>query len=82
MLASKYQDFKLRGLEFHFIKQLKNGHTNFKPLKISGPNSNSKLFIAMIMIARTPAHFSAIANNSIMPRKAVNIYHLVRRPVP
>ena len=25
LLASKWQDFKLRGLQFHFIKQLKNG---------------------------------------------------------
>jgi hypothetical protein len=32
LLASKCQDFKLRGLQFHFIKQLKNGHSNFKDL--------------------------------------------------
>jgi hypothetical protein len=32
LLASKWQDFKLRGLQFHFIKQLKNGHSNFKNL--------------------------------------------------
>ena len=31
-LASKCQDFKLRGLQFHFIKQLKNYHSNFKDL--------------------------------------------------
>ena len=31
-LASKCQDFKLRGLQFHFIKQLKNEHSNFKAL--------------------------------------------------
>ena len=31
-LASKWQDFKLRGLQFHFIKQPKNGHSNFKDL--------------------------------------------------
>ena len=30
-LASKGQDFKL-GLQFHFIKWLKNGHPNFKDL--------------------------------------------------
>ena len=28
-LASKCQDFKLRGLQFHFIKRLKNEHPNF-----------------------------------------------------
>ena len=32
LLASKWQEFKLRGLQFHFIKQLKNGHSNFKDL--------------------------------------------------
>ena len=32
LLASKCQDFKLRGLKFNFIKQLKNGHLNFKAL--------------------------------------------------
>ena len=32
LLASKWQDFKLRGLQFHFIKQLKNGHSKFKDL--------------------------------------------------
>jgi hypothetical protein len=32
LLASKWQDFKLRGFQFHFIKQLKNGHSNFKDL--------------------------------------------------
>ena len=32
LLASKCQDFKLRGLQFHFIKQLKNDHSNFKDL--------------------------------------------------
>ena len=32
LLASKWQDFKLRGLQFHYIKQLKNGHSNFKDL--------------------------------------------------
>ena len=32
LLASNWQDFKLRGLQFHFIKQLKNGHPNFKNL--------------------------------------------------
>jgi hypothetical protein len=31
LLASK-QDFKLRGLQFQFIKQLKNSHSNFKDL--------------------------------------------------
>ena len=31
-LTSKCQDFKLRGFQFHFIKQLKNGHSNFKDL--------------------------------------------------
>jgi hypothetical protein len=30
--ASKCQGFKLGGLQFHFIKQLKNGHPNFKDL--------------------------------------------------
>jgi hypothetical protein len=30
--ASKYQDFKLRGLQFHFIKRLKNGHPKFRDL--------------------------------------------------
>ena len=30
LVASKCQDFKLRGLQFHFIKQLKNGHSNFR----------------------------------------------------
>ena len=30
LLASKCQDFKLRGLQFHFSKQLKNGHSNFE----------------------------------------------------
>ena len=32
LLASKCQHFKLRGLQFHFIKWLKNGHPNFKVL--------------------------------------------------
>ena len=32
LLASKWQDFKLRGLQFHFINQLKNDHPNFKDL--------------------------------------------------
>ena len=32
LLASKCQDFKLRGIQFHLIKQLKNGHSNFKGL--------------------------------------------------
>ena len=27
----KCQDFKLKGLQFHFIKQLKNGHPNLRP---------------------------------------------------
>ena len=27
-----FADFKLRGLQFHFIKQLKNDHSNFKAL--------------------------------------------------
>ena len=31
-LASKCQHFKLRGLQFHFIKWLKNGHPKFKVL--------------------------------------------------
>ena len=31
-LASKCQHFKHGGLQFHFIKQLKNGHPNFKDL--------------------------------------------------
>jgi hypothetical protein len=31
-LASKCQDFKLRGLQLHFINRLKNGHFNFKDL--------------------------------------------------
>ena len=31
-LASKCQHFKLRGLQFHYIKWLKNGHSNFKVL--------------------------------------------------
>ena len=31
-LASKCKDFELRGLQFHFIKQLENGHPNFKDL--------------------------------------------------
>jgi hypothetical protein len=31
-LASKCHDFKLRGLQFHFIKQLNNRHFNFKAL--------------------------------------------------
>ena len=30
LLALKWQDFKLRGPQFHFIKQLKNDHSNFK----------------------------------------------------
>ena len=30
MISSKCQDCKLRGLQFHFIKQLKNGHPKFK----------------------------------------------------
>ena len=30
LLASKWQDFKHKGLQFHIIKQLKNGHSNFK----------------------------------------------------
>ena len=32
LLTSKWQDFILRGLQFHFIKQLKNGHSKFKDL--------------------------------------------------
>ena len=52
-LDSKGQDFKLRGLQFHFTKWLKNGHPNFKDLpfwilnqvKISWPNLNHKVFI-------------------------------------
>ena len=31
-LTSKGQNFKLRGLQFHIIKWLKNGHPNFKDL--------------------------------------------------
>ena len=31
-LAPKWQDFKIRDLEFLFIKQLKNSHSNFKDL--------------------------------------------------
>ena len=31
-LASKCQHFKLRGLQFHIIKWLKKGHSNFKVL--------------------------------------------------
>jgi hypothetical protein len=31
-VASKCKHFKLRGLQFHFIKWLKNGHPNFKVL--------------------------------------------------
>ena len=31
-LASKRQDFKLWDLQFHYIKQMKNGHPNFKAL--------------------------------------------------
>ena len=31
-LASKCQHFKLRGLQFHYIKWLKKGHSNFKVL--------------------------------------------------
>ena len=31
-LASKCQHFKLRGLQFHYIKWLKNRHSNFKVL--------------------------------------------------
>ena len=30
LLASKCQDFELRGLQFHSIKQLKNSHSNFR----------------------------------------------------
>jgi hypothetical protein len=29
-LKWQFSDFKLRGFQFHFIKQLKNGHSNFK----------------------------------------------------
>ena len=32
LLASKCQHFKLRGLQYHFIKQLKNRYPNFKAL--------------------------------------------------
>jgi hypothetical protein len=32
LLDSKCQDFKLKGFQFHFIKQLKNGHSKFKDL--------------------------------------------------
>ena len=32
-LASKCQDFKFRGLQFHIIKWLKNRHSNFKDLQ-------------------------------------------------
>ena len=38
-----------RGLQFHFIKQLKNKHPKFKALKlmkITGPNLNCKLFMS------------------------------------
>ena len=31
-LASKWQDFKHRGCQFRFIKQLKNDHFKFKDL--------------------------------------------------
>ena len=31
-LAAKCQDFEIRGLQFHFIKWLKNRHFNFKVL--------------------------------------------------
>ena len=35
-LASKCQHFKHEGLQFHYMKWLKNGHSNFlKPVKIS-----------------------------------------------
>ena len=46
-LASKGQDVKSRGLQFHFVAE--NGHPNFKILKqvkISWPNLNHKLFIS------------------------------------
>ena len=36
LMASKCQDFKLIGLQFHFIKQLKKGHPNFKALPFWG----------------------------------------------
>ena len=51
-LASKCQDFKHRGLQFHFIKQLKNGHRKFKvlPVKIFWPNLNHRLFMSIIKI--------------------------------
>ena len=32
LLATKWQDFRNRALQFHFIKQLKNGHSKFKVL--------------------------------------------------
>jgi hypothetical protein len=31
-LTSKCQEFELRGLQFYSIKQLKNGHPNFKAM--------------------------------------------------
>ena len=34
-LASKFHDFKFRGLQFYFIIQLKNRHPNFKAFGIS-----------------------------------------------
>ena len=33
LLASKCQDFKLRGLQFQFIKRLKNGHPKLEELQ-------------------------------------------------
>ena len=49
-LASKCQHFKLRGLQFHFMKWLKTSISTLvgilKPLKISWPNLNHKIFIS------------------------------------
>jgi hypothetical protein len=33
-LATKCQHFKLRGLQFHYIKWMKKGHFNFKVLAL------------------------------------------------
>ena len=44
LLASKCQHFKLRGLQFHYIKWLKKGHSIFKVL------ANSKLKTILMQI--------------------------------
>ena len=59
LLASKCQYFKLRGLQCHYIKQLKNGHYNFKDLLFW---SQIQITSSSYQILREWQHPSSLAN--------------------